>query len=322
MVANDTYPDVDNGEGQAFVSSKHGSGAFSSSSSFGTPHKPFGMVLGGGGARGLAHVGALRALNHYGYYPAALVGVSMGAIVAASYALNDRWYEDLVDMDHSGFPVIPNFSQPGVRTKFKNAHAAERAARDEYFNWGLGHRRVEWGRGVLEHLTRGKNLENGRLPVYVSATDALSGKRVVKSSGSAVDAAYASSALAGILPPFEDGPYLLIDGGYSDMAPVDVLRDAGLDCIVAINPAQNHRQDVPQNGLQMMLRAIEITQRDFASNRFSQADMVLTPEFGDVIGVLDYHYKRLCVAEGVHMVRRALPQLRRLLAVKSELQVE
>ncbi len=49
----------------------------------------FGLVLGGGGARGLAHVGALRALNHLGHYPSVVAGVSMGAVVAATYALND-----------------------------------------------------------------------------------------------------------------------------------------------------------------------------------------------------------------------------------------
>ena len=53
------------------------------------PTKSFGLVLGGGGARGMAHAGVLRALNHMGYYPAAITGVSMGAVVGATYALNE-----------------------------------------------------------------------------------------------------------------------------------------------------------------------------------------------------------------------------------------
>ena len=51
-------------------------------------HKSFGLVLAGGGARGMAHVGALRALNHHGYFPSVVAGVSIGALVAATYSLN------------------------------------------------------------------------------------------------------------------------------------------------------------------------------------------------------------------------------------------
>ena len=79
------------------------------------PRKPrLGLVLSGGGARGFAHVGCLRALNHLGIYPDVVVGVSMGAIVGATYALNEKWYDELVDMDISGFPPLPDFSAPGM----------------------------------------------------------------------------------------------------------------------------------------------------------------------------------------------------------------
>lgn len=70
----------------------------------GRPHHPFALVLAGGGARGFAHVGVLHALHHYGYAPSAIVGVSMGAVVGVTYALNPDWYVQLLTMNTTGFP--------------------------------------------------------------------------------------------------------------------------------------------------------------------------------------------------------------------------
>ena len=68
-----------------------------------TPPAPFALVLSGGGARGFAHVGVLRALEARGLRPAAVVGVSMGAVVATTYALRDDWYSALLAMDTRAF---------------------------------------------------------------------------------------------------------------------------------------------------------------------------------------------------------------------------
>lgn len=72
--------------------------------------KPFTLVLAGGGARGLAHVGVLRALEYYGYRPDAVIGISMGAIVATTYALNNKWYEAILRIPAPplSLPARPN----------------------------------------------------------------------------------------------------------------------------------------------------------------------------------------------------------------------
>jgi len=278
-------------------------------------HKPFGLILGGGGARGLAHVGVLRALNHLGYYPAAITGVSMGAVVGATYALNEAWYSELVNMDISGFPKLPHFKSSNAKTVLSNLFLAERAARNMYFGQGSGEASVNWGRGVLEHLTMGKNLQDGRIPIYTVATDILTGARVVSKTGNAVDAIYASSALAGVLPPLQRDGYLLVDGGYSDVAPVDTLRDIGLDIIIAIDPSQNRPAKVPKNGLQAMLRSIQIMQDAFAKRQFEQADLILRPKFATSIGAMDFKNKRHCIAAGVKSVRVAAPRLHEMVGV-------
>ena len=277
-------------------------------------HKSFALVFSGGGARGLSHVGVLKALISAGYFPSAIVGVSMGAVVGATYSLNPNWYRDLVEMDTTGFPSTPNFQGQRLSERVRGLTIALLAARDMYFGWGAGTRTESWGRGVLSTLTKGKNLEDGRIPVFVCATDVLSGERVVYNQGSAADYVYASAALAGILPPLIDGPHVLMDGAYADIAPIDVARSTGVDVVIAVDPSQPEAAVAPRNGVQAMLRSIEICQNEHARLRFGQADLVIRPKFQNTRGTLEFRYKRQCIASGAMAVRRSGDQIRTLLS--------
>lgn len=276
-------------------------------------HRSFALVFSGGGARGLAHVGVLRALITRGYVPSAMVGVSMGAVVAATYALNENWYDELVDMDTSGFPATPDFRLPGLTARLRSLRIALLAARDMYFGWGFGARTETWGRNVLSNLTKAKNLEDGRVPVFVCATDMLSGKRVIFSTGHATDYVYSSAALAGVLPPLFKGPHVLMDGAYADIAPVDVARATGVEVVIAVDPSQRENTTGPKNGLQAMLRSIEVCQYEHARLRFAQADLVIRPSFAQTVGTLEFGLKRHCIAQGAVATRRAYDEIGSLL---------
>jgi len=267
-----------------------------------TAKRRLGLVLSGGGARGLAHAGALRALNHLGYFPDVIVGVSMGAVVAATYALNDAWYDDLIGMDVSGFPMLPDFSQPGIMPTLRSLRAAEQVISGMYFGWGIGQSAVDWCRALLDRLTLGRALDAGRIPVFAAATDLATGQRVVLGKGPASDALYASSAIAGLLPPARIGGRLLIDGGYADMAPVDVARDAGADLVIAVDASTRDFADVPKDGLHAMLRALEICQNEHSRQRFRHADLVLLPKLSPLAGTFDFVHKRQSVAAGARAV--------------------
>lgn len=267
-----------------------------------TEKRRLGVVLSGGGARGFAHVGALRALNHIGIYPDFIVGVSMGAAVGATYALNDDWYDTLINMDISGFPPLPDFSTPGMMNYVKNLRVAQKAITGMYFGWGVGQPTADWGRAVLSDLTLNKPLEAGRIPIFATATDIVSGERVTFGSGPATDALYASAALAGILPPAEIDGRILVDGGYSDLAPVDVVRDAGADLVIVIDAATNLVQQRPTNGVQAMIRALEICQNEHTQLRFKSADLVIRPVIDPPVGVLEFRHKRRCAAAGTRAI--------------------
>ncbi len=181
-------------------------------------HRPFTLLLSGGGARGFAHAG----VESRGYRPSAIVGVSMGAIVGGSYTLHPDWYRALLDMDTRAFPKpMPTAEQQ--RSSFR--HRLQGWWRSLNFGyrmvtgWGIGVPARAAGLHALRALTLGKTLDAASPPLAVSATDLNAGRRHIFRSGDATEAIYASSALAGVLPPLEIEGSLLADGAYSDLAP-------------------------------------------------------------------------------------------------------
>ncbi len=273
-------------------------------------HRPFSLILSGGGGRGLAHVGVLRALAHAGLHPSAVVGVSMGAIVAAAYTLNPQWYAALLTMDTSQFPEPPKRLENNLRARIRSLLASERALLDMFVGWGVGERALDSGKKLLRSLTGDGCLEAGRVPVAVIASDLQSGRRVVIRRGDAAEAAYASAALPGVLPPLRRGHQLLADGSYTDDAPVDVAQDLCAGPVIAVDVSQTEAACEIHNGFQAMMRAMEICHHTHAQIRFQAADLVLKPRFPFPIDVLDFNHKRCCIAAGVRVVRRNIKALR------------
>ncbi len=168
------------------------------------------------------------------------------------------------------------------------------------------------GRAALRELFGGADLTEGRVPVAVSSTDLLSGERVVIREGPAADAVYASSALAGVFPPERRGPRLLADGAYTDICPIDVARDLGCECIVAVNPGWLRVVEGVDTGLQAILRATEICYLHHSSLRFEEADVVIKPPFRRAIETLEFAAYRECIAAGMRGVRERSEALTRM----------
>ena len=283
------------------------------------PHRPFTLVLSGGGARGFAHVGVLRSLESSGYRPDAIVGVSMGAVVGATYALRLDWYRALVDMatdQLAGPHHTPGDGELSLSAKVRALFSYPHVAWDMYFGWGVGIHSLTAGTDILRTLTGDRDLEDGRVPIAVCATDLLAGERVVMRQGPAAEAMYASSALAGVLPPLQHGGRLLADGVYADIAPIDVARELGPPTVIAVDAGQSVPSPAIRNGFQALMRAVEICHQHHARLRFDEADLVLRPEFIKAIDTLDFSAKRECIASGLRAVRINRARLRDVLVVK------
>jgi NTE family protein len=184
---------------------------------------------------------------------------------------------------------------------------------DMVLGWGVGSRTLEWGRSLLDNLTLGRALEEGRIRVATVATDLCRGQRVVLQRGNAAEAAYASAALAGLLPPMPHDGSLLVDGCYADLVPIDVARGSDNDVVIAVDVQQQIDPRPPSNGVQAMLRAMEICSQEHARLRFKEADLVVRPQFPFAIDTLEFSQKRICIAAGSRAVRASLKDLRQLL---------
>ena len=251
--------------------------------------------------------------GHMEFYPDGSA-TALREAIGSTYGLNPGWYEALQKMDISGFPPPPDFSGRGVMAAIRKTIAAERALQQMYFGWGFGQPAADWGMTLLQSLLGVQPLQACCIPVFVGATDLLTGKRVVFSAGPAAAAVYASSALAGIVPPARLGGQVLVDGGYSDIAPVDVARAAGAEVVIVVDPSDRGIAPEPANGIDALLRAIEICQNEHAHLRFKDADLVLRPSFPLPIGTLDFRHRRLAIAAGIRATRRARAEIDAVLA--------
>lgn len=267
-----------------------------------------GLVLCGGAVRGFAHAGVLRALEAAGIRPQVLVGVSMGAIVAATRALNPGWYAALRGLQERP-PPLPTLD-PGARPgPLGRLLLAQRTLAHMFTGWGVGEEAVGWARQTLQELTLGRRLEEARPAVIVTATDLETGRRVALREGPASEALYASAALAGILPPARIRGRLLADGGYADLAPIDLAREAGAAFVIAVDVASGAPARPPTNGASAMLRSFEICQTHHARLRLAEADMVLRPRFRAPIDTLEIARAREAMAAGLRAGRGAVLRL-------------
>lgn len=162
----------------------------------------FGLALSGGGIRGVAHIGVLKALDEIGLKPDIVSGVSAGAIVGAMYA-DGRSIEDMV-----GFFEKSSFTK-GVKLNMPK-------------NGGFAN--VKGYKNYLDKMLQAENFENLRTPLIVGATDLLAGTIAYFSSGNLVDAVVASASVPVLFNPAKIGSRYYVDGGFLCNLPAEVLR--------------------------------------------------------------------------------------------------
>jgi NTE family protein len=172
-----------------------------------------GLVLGGGAARGWAHIGAIRALEEAGIKPDVVCGTSIGALVGAVYANGDLdWLEDWVGK---------LTWQTVVRLL------------DLRFSGGLlGGRKVI---DLFAHQFNGRAIDDLKLPFTAVATELDTGREVWLREGGVVDAVRASIAIPGIFTPIWHDGVWLVDGGLSNPVPVSAARAMRADTVIAID---------------------------------------------------------------------------------------
>jgi NTE family protein len=242
--------------------------------------------LGGGAARGFAHIGVIQVLEEAGVRPDLVVGTSAGSLVAALYAAGRNGAELAalaLAMDES---AITDWAFPGRGVIRGDALA----------------------RYVREH-TGGRNLEQMRLPLGIVATDLASGSAILFQRGDAGLAVRASSAVPAVFQPVAINGREYVDGGLVSPVPVRFARQMGAEVVVAVDISSAPQGNATGDAIRMLLQTFAIMGRSISQLELRDADIVLRPMLAGV-GSADFTARRRAIDAGRSAALAQLPRLR------------
>ena len=251
----------------------------------GSSRKKLGIVLSGGGARGIAHIGVLRALGEYGIFPDIVAGSSMGAIVGAMYAAG-KTYEEM----------------------------------EELIGQIRSHKIIRMGLpfGGLTDLTYLKNMvkqnvsddsfEALQKPLYVCVSNLNTGHYEIINSGKLSSAIMASSAIPLIFKPVKINDQSYVDGGVLNNMPVEAIRDL-CDMVIGVNVNPNTVENKVSSMLGIGERIFDMHMAENVKSRISQCDVVIEIPNALEYNIFDFKRGNLMVEFGYNDTLRKIPEI-------------
>lgn len=255
------------------------------------------LVLGGGGSKGLAILGAMQELEAAGIRPDLIVGCSAGAIAGAMYA-------DEHQLDKAEKVFLP----------LKRADLLDFSFLKPLMGLADGKRLQNF----VQKTLHSKTFEELKTPLILVATDLMTGDTIELSHGDIAPAVRASCAFPGVFKPVPLYGRYLVDGGVSCPIPVSIAKKYGAEIVIAIDVSGKLTQNSPTNLVGISRRSLEIAYRQFIQQSLTQADIVIQMEFEDSGTFSDHLNERLYQA-GREMARKQLPEVQQKLVSKSSL---
>ena len=250
--------------------------------------RSFGLALGGGAARGVAHIGVLKVLEETGLRPQFITGTSAGSIVGALYAGGYSW-DEIADvtraLDWSDF-VQPVFPRMGM----------VRADRLEE---------------RLTHLLADRTIEELDIPFKAMTVDLECGELFIMDSGPVAHAVRASCSIPGIFEPVEHEGRLLVDGGVLNDVPTDVCREMGADVVLGVDlGADMDRERTPENIFAVLMASFAIMSRRCRETPPDGNTIIIQP---DLAGFNYHNLKRTdeMIQRGEQAARSVIAQVLR-----------
>lgn len=261
-----------------------------------TSRRPkLGLALGGGFARGLAHIGVLKVFEEEHIPVDFIAGTSVGSVIGASYAsgVSARELAEIATLvrfkDFSRWTI----SRFGLFSNDKMA-------------------------SFLNKVLRCKTFEELRIPLAVAATDIITGEAAVFTSGTLIDPVRASCAYPGMFQPVKVNGRLLVDGLLAHAVPASPLRDMGADKVVSVHLSADWvKANGPRHVFDIIGQCFSIAQDKMCGPWRSASDLILEPEIGD-FGYDDFARAPALVKAGEAAARAALPKLREWFPLEAE----
>lgn len=268
-----------------------------------------GIALGGGGARGFAHIGVLKVLEREGIFPRLVAGTSMGGVIGAMYA--------------AGLSAAQMEAEAIKATR-------RRADMIRIIDVNLSQTGLVRGARIYDYIADVIGLETKfsdlRRPLSMVAVDLNTGREVVLNSGRVADAVRATISVPGVFKPVEIGSLRLVDGGMLNNLPVDVVRTMGADVVIAVDVLPSFTQNVPGEPpvvVPLQPRRVLRAYRDLwhvvmimtsaateAHLQLSPPDVLLRPRLAlDIDVLMGFNRHRDAIAAGEAAAEAALDQI-------------
>lgn len=251
------------------------------------------LVLGGGAARGFAHIGVIKALEAQGIVPDIVVGTSAGSLVGALYAAGNNGFalhKLALEMDEA---AISDWSVP-------------------FFAKASG---VMKGEALQSYVNRTVNnlpLEKMKITFGAVATDLHSGLPVLFQRGNTGLAVRASSAVPGIFQPVIIGQHTYVDGGLVAPVPVSFAREMGAEFVIAVNISAQPDVQAADSSLEVLLQTFAIMGHSINRYELKGANIVIQPNLGAMKGS-DFNGRNLAVLAGEQATSSMMPEIKRKL---------
>lgn len=253
-----------------------------------------GLALGGGAARGFAHVGVIQVLEEAGLRPQYIAGTSAGSLVAALYASGK--------------------SPQALR------QVAESMEEAQITDWmiPLLNRGALRGEALAKYVNTqvdGKLLEHMPIPLGVVATDLRTGEAVTFRRGNTGQAVRASSAVPAVFQPVRIGEREFVDGGLVAPVPVQQVREMGANFVIGVDISSDPQGNAAGDSFQILMQTFTIMGKSINHFELRDADLVVRPALNDV-GSADFKARRRSIEAGRAAMLQALPKLKAALAAQ------
>ena len=282
--------------------------------------KKFGLMLSGGGARSLAEIGVLKTLERHNLIPDVITGTSMGRMIGGFYVAGLK----LSQMEKFAMTVIVSkildAKSPLIyflQNKLKKAGPAKYRGMGASLSVLTRQRALDSGRKIeyfLNKVTEGKDFSELRIPFACVATDLLSGKKIVLNEGKLSSAIRATISLPLIFEPFEYNRMLLVDGGVTNNAPIDVAREMGAEVVVAIDVNEDIKkrdEESFKTSFDVSWRATGITQSYIYRMELKSGDLIIKTGLG--LDTMDFSKAKECIMKGEEDMEKEIKKLKGLL---------
>ena len=250
------------------------------------PGNKIALVLGGGSARGLAHIGVLKVLHQAKIPIDLIVGTSIGAFIGAAYAL--------------GIP-LEIIEQRGK--KIKLGHLTD------FFISKFAIFKGKNLHNIIIDFIENKNFEDLKIPLAIVTADIENGQRAILTDGNLADCIRASCSLPGVFAPIRINGRLLVDGGLFDSVPARVAQQLGATFIIASDVGFCIKKEKITNILQMIYQSIQITGSELNKLQSKPADITITPQLSTDIDQMAFDKAAYIIQQGEEAAKNALPLL-------------